>query len=88
MAMAERNLKLDSKKRITIGKYAKNNVTSYDIQVDDNGVITLYPKVEIPASELWLFDNKEALNSVKKGLQDSSSNNIVERGSFAKYAEE
>lgn len=28
-----RNLKLDNKKRITLGKIADNNVTSYDVEV-------------------------------------------------------
>lgn len=71
-----RNLKLDNKKRITLGKIADNNVTSYDVEVKENGVIILYPKVEIPAEELWLFQNKSALNSVKKGLEDAATGNM------------
>lgn len=75
MSLAK-NLKLDNKKRITLGKIADNNVTSYDVEVKENGVIILYPKVEIPAEELWLFQNKSALNSVKKGLEDAATGNM------------
>lgn len=70
-----RNLKLDSKKRITLGRIAEKNVTSYDVEVKENGVIVLYPKVEIPAEELWLFQNKSALETVKRGLDDVENGN-------------
>jgi hypothetical protein len=36
----------------------------------------LQPVVEIPASEAWLFQNKEAFESVKKGLKDASKGKI------------
>ena len=32
--------------------------------------------VEIPASELWLFNNKKALEDVQKGLKDLSEGKI------------
>ena len=70
-----RNLKLDNKKRITLGKIADKNVTSYDVELKENGVIILYPKVEIPAEELWLLQNKLALKSVKQGLEDIETEN-------------
>jgi len=71
MAILEKNLKVDQKKRITLGKLAPEEVSSYDAELKENGVIILHPKVEIPAEELWLFNNKDALNSVKKGIKDS-----------------
>ena len=73
MATPERNLKVDAKKRITLGKLASEDVSSYDAVVQEDGVIVLYPKVEIPAQEVWLFKNKEALASVKQGLEDSAA---------------
>ncbi len=88
MAMLEKNLKVDQKKRITLGKLAPEEVSSYDAELKENGVIILHPKVEIPAEELWLFKNKEALNSVKKGIKDSMTGKVSKRGSFAKYIDE
>lgn len=78
MAIPEKNLKLDSKKRITLGKLAPEEVSSYDVEVKENGVIILHPKVEIPAEELWIFKNKPALESVKKGLDDSAAGKTSE----------
>ena len=75
MAMLEKNLKIDQKKRITLGKLAPAEVSSYDVELKDNGVIILHPKVEIPAEELWLFRNKKALSSVKRGLEQSATRN-------------
>ena len=80
MAMLERNLKVDQKKRITLGKLAAEEVSSYDVEVKDNGVIVLYPKVEIPADELWLFKNKKALNAVKEGLRQSAEGKVSSLG--------
>jgi hypothetical protein len=78
MSMPAKNLKLDSKKRITLGKFAANNVSSYDVEVKDNGVIVLYPKVEIPAEELWIFQNKEVANSIKQGIDDAKNGKVSE----------
>lgn len=73
MAMTEKNLKLDSKKRITLGKIAPEDVTSYDAEIKENGVIILRPKVEIPAEEVWLWKNKKAMASVQRGLDDAAN---------------
>ena len=78
MSVPAKNLKLDSKKRITLGKFVKSDVTSYDVELKENGVIVLYPKVEIPAEEVWLFKNKTAMDSVKRGLENSKNNEVVD----------
>lgn len=78
MALPEKNLKVDSKKRITLGKLAAEEVTSYDAEVKENGVIILHPKVEIPAEELWLWQNKEAMASVRRGLDDLANGRFAE----------
>ncbi len=78
MAMTEKNLKVDSKKRITLGKIVPDEVTSYDIEVQENGTIILHPKVEIPAEELWLYRNKEALKSVLRGIEDTKEGRVRE----------
>lgn len=78
MALPEKNLRLDNKKRITLGKLAAEEVTSYDAELKENGIIILHPKVEIPAEELWLWKNKEAMDTVRQGLEDSAKGNLVE----------
>ena len=60
---------IDSRKRLTIGELAQgfNRVRLYKNKM---GEILLKPVVEIPSSELWLFQNKEAFEDVQKGLND------------------
>jgi hypothetical protein len=35
---------------------------------------------------MWLYENPQALASVKQGLRESAEGKSVYRGSFAKYA--
>jgi hypothetical protein len=83
--MTEITLSLDSKNRISLTKLLKfKAVSSVIASVLENGDILLKPMASIPARELWLYENKEALESVKRGL---SQEGTIDRGSFAKYAE-
>jgi hypothetical protein len=77
-------LRPDSKGRITLGKLAEG-VSSYRARRQADGKIVLEPFVEIPADERWLYENREALESVRRGLTDSKAGRIVSRGSFAKF---
>jgi len=77
-------LRPDSKGRITLGKLAEG-VSSYRARRQADGKIILEPFVEIPAEERWLWDNKEALKSVIKGIEDAKAGRLVSRGSFKKY---
>ena len=67
---------IDNRNRLTIGELAQgfNRVKLYKSEL---GEILLKPVVEIPASELWLFNNKEALEDVQKGLKDLSEGKIT-----------
>ena len=76
----------DSKGRVSLGKLAKG-VSSFHVVKNADGIITLEPFVEIPAREKWLYDNDEALEAVKAGLKEAVKNPLVDRGSFANYAE-
>jgi hypothetical protein len=78
MAVQEKNLKLDSKRRITIGKLASDDITSYDAKLQEDGTILLIPKVEIPAHEAWLYRNPKALTSVLEGIEDSKAGRVSE----------
>ena len=66
---------IDGRNRLTIGELAHgfNRVRLYKNKM---GEILLKPVVEIPVSELWLFQNKEALENVQKGLKDLSEEKI------------
>jgi len=82
-------LKPDNKKRVAIGKAssAQEDVL-YDVYINDLGQVMLDPVKTIPAYETWLFENKKALKSVKKGLSDSKKGNTKHLGSFSKYAKD
>jgi hypothetical protein len=77
-------LRPDSKGRITLGKLA-DGVSSYRARRQADGKIVLEPFVEIPADERWLYENRKALESVRRGLADSKAGRIVTKGSFGKY---
>ena len=66
---------IDSRNRLTIGEFSQgfNRVRLYKNKM---GEILLKPVAEIPASELWLFQNKEAFENVQKGLKDISEGKI------------
>ena len=74
----------DSKGRITLGSLAKG-VSSFRIEQQPDGKLLLEPHKEIPAREAWLFENPDALASVRKGLDDVAAGRVKKRGSFSSY---
>jgi hypothetical protein len=66
---------IDNRNRLTIGELAQgfNRIRIYK---NEAGEILLKPVVEIPASELWLFQNKEAFENVQKGIKEISEGKI------------
>ena len=70
--MSITKLKLDGKRRLSIGKLVGNEVTGFNVTKYDDGRIMLDPTVDIPAREAWLFRNEKAISAVKKGLQEAS----------------
>lgn len=52
-------------------------------QDNDNKSI-LAAHAEIPHHEKWLFENRTALQQVKKGLEDAAKNRFIDRDDFAK----
>jgi len=66
---------IDDRNRLTLGELPKG-LKRVQIYTNDRGEVLLRPVVEIPASEAWLFENEEALKSVKKGLKDVSEGKI------------
>jgi hypothetical protein len=75
----------DAKKRLSLGE-ASHGITAYNIYRNALGQLILDPVKAIPASEVWLYENPEALASVKRGLRESAEAKSRYRGSFAKHA--
>ncbi|MGB0720371.1 MAG: hypothetical protein ACPGRX_07855 [Bdellovibrionales bacterium] len=81
-------LRPDSKGRVSIGKFMDDSISGFRAFKDDQDRIILEPYSEIPARELWLWRNKEALAQVLQGIEDSGNGRVVSRGSFAQYLDE
>ena len=79
-------VKPDAKKRVSLGSAGGDG--AFNVYRNRLGQIVLDPVTAIPAYEAWLFKNKPALASVKRGLKDSAAGRTVNLGSFAKYAKE
>jgi len=71
------NVKPDVKKRIVLSKAPLAEGVTYHIYCNEIGQIILDPHVSIPASEAWLYNNREAIESVKVGLKQSSEGKIT-----------
>lgn len=80
--------KPDAKKRLSLGHAIEQSGVAYNIYRNRLGQIVLDPVKAVPAYETWLFENKEALASVKRGLVDSAAGRTKDLGSFAVHADE
>jgi hypothetical protein len=67
---------MDERNRLTLGELFKG-YKRIRLFKNDRGEVLLQPIVEIPASELWLYRNKEAFTSVQRGLLDASEGKIT-----------
>jgi hypothetical protein len=75
----------DAKKRLSLGG-ALAGATAYNIYRNPLGQLILDPVKAVPASEMWLYENAQALASVKQGLRESAEGKTIHRGSFARHA--
>src|ERR1700684_3112068 len=75
----------DAKRRLSLGE-ALGGATAYNIYRNPLGQLILDPVKTIPASEMWLYENAQALASVKQGLRESAEGKTINRGSFARHA--
>ena len=82
------HVKPDSRKRVILPSYLVKEDIVYHIWSNELGQILLDPQVTIPASELWVFEDKEVLASLDKGMFESMNGQVVNRGSFAKYVKD
>ncbi|MFC1846821.1 hypothetical protein ACFLYS_02030 [Chloroflexota bacterium] len=79
------SIKPDAKKRVVLPKSLVSEGITYHIYINSNKQILLDPQVTIPASELWLFRDKKALEMVEVGMSQKES---IDLGSFAQYVED
>jgi hypothetical protein len=66
----------DSKKRVVLPKSLVGEGITYHIYSNSVGQIVLDPQVTIPASEAWLFNNPDAIASVRQGLSDAAQGRV------------
>lgn len=85
--MLPRMVRPDAKGRITLGHLA-DGISGYTLTETSDHKIILEPYTEIPVRERWLFDNKIASKKVAQGLKDAAKGRLVEKGSFAKFADD
>ena len=78
-------IKPDSRMRVNLSKCRIDDDIRYHIYSNSMGQIILDPQVTIPASEIWLFRNKKALEMVETGILQKDS---IDLGSFAQYVED
>jgi hypothetical protein len=89
LKLVARDVRPDTRRRIALGRaLADLDDASFNVYVDEHGRIILDPQVSIPASEAWLFRNKKALSSVRRGLAEAAEGKTNSIGSFASFADD
>ena len=76
ITLVKKGVKVGDKDRISLGKLLKD-VSSVDVFRDEIGNLILQPKVELPAHEVWLYKNPQALMSVQLGLTQARNGKVV-----------
>jgi hypothetical protein len=70
---------LDAKGRITISNewmpFKNQTVRSFKIYSNGDGDLLLRPEVTIPAREAWVYQNPDAIKSIKKGIKELEEGN-------------
>jgi hypothetical protein len=69
-------VKPDSRGRVNLPKTLVSEGIMYHIYSNSMGQIMLDPRVTIPASELWLFQNADALASIRRGFADVAEGRV------------
>lgn len=84
-----RDVRPDSRNRISLGPVLKSfEGASFTVYLEKPDKIVLEPQVSVPASEAWLFKNRAALESLRRGFEDAAAGRTRSLGSFAKYADD
>jgi hypothetical protein len=90
LVLIARDVRPDAKKRVTLGKALTglDEDVRFDVYLNESGQILLDPQISVPASEVWLYRNPDAISAVRRGLQEAADGKAVPVGSFARYADE
>ena len=75
----------DSRKRVVLPKAVVQEGVTYFVYSNSIGQIILDPQASIPASELWVFENKDILAAIDRGVRESLNGKTINRGSFAEH---
>jgi len=86
--MVAESVKPDAKNRVVLPKKLIKNGITYNIYVNDHEQIILDPQVTIPLSELWVFENKEIIDSIDRGMKQAANGETTDLGSFSQYADD
>ena len=78
----------DSRNRVVLPKAVVQEGVTYFVYHNSLGQIVMDPQVNIPASELWIFENKDVLASIDRGIRESRDGKTINRGSFAKHVDD
>lgn len=76
----EFRLTLDARKRVSLAKLLPDYDVSSIKAYTEGDKIILEPMAEIPARELWLYKNPQALKDVLEGLEQSKEGKVRKRG--------
>ncbi len=89
---------LDDRKRVTLTKAVETLRTLFHeddptkihfaVYINKAGQILLSPETVIPLHEAWLYKNRNALESVLRGMEQARRGELKKIGSFAQYADD
>ncbi len=71
------NVKPDTKNRVNLRGIRVPEGVIFHIYRNRSGQIVLDPQVTVPAAEAWLFNNTEALSSVRRGLIQAKQGKVT-----------
>lgn len=66
---------VDERQRISLGEEIKG-IKRVKLFKSPTGTLLLLPLVEVPLEEAWLYKNKKALASIRKGLKEAAEGKI------------
>ncbi len=87
---------LDSRNRVALTKavealrrrFGSVERLHFAVMCNKDGQILLVPETTIPLREAWLYQNRAALKSVLKGIEQAERGKLLDRGSFARHVDD